>query len=139
LELNGLNVGHVTRHVVVYYAISWSALEAKLDGLVNSLMVDPDPKFIERIDFEKIRIFQHNDHTNLTPVSLTEVLSLMNIKTTGRLTIRGSNGAGKSTLLNMIKEQLGESAFLLPAHHSLQFKDSSERGGFYRTETCSSS
>ena len=116
-------------HVVVYYATSWSALKAKLDGLVNSLIVDADPKFIERIAFEKIRIYQHDDHTNHTPVSLTEVLSLMNVKPIGRLTIRGSNGAGKSTLLNVIKEQLGESAFLLPAHHSLQFKDSSERGG----------
>lgn len=39
----------------------------------------------------------------------------------GRITLRGTNGCGKSTLLAQIKEQLGDSAFLLPANPALYF------------------
>jgi len=113
-------------HVVVYYATSWSALQAKLDGLIRSLMVNADSKILDRISFDQLRIFQHTDQTNHIPTNISEVLNIVNAKSTGRLTIRGANGTGKSTLLNQIKEQLGEKAFLLPAQTTLQFADTKE-------------
>lgn len=41
-----------------------------------------------------------------------------------RWTLRGKNGSGKSTLLSKIKEQLGETAFLLPSRYAdLRFQN----------------
>lgn len=41
----------------------------------------------------------------------------------GRLTLRGPNGSGKTSLLLLLKEQFGDRAFFLPAHHALAFEN----------------
>jgi ABC-type transport system involved in cytochrome bd biosynthesis fused ATPase/permease subunit len=49
-----------------------------------------------------------------------DVIDRVSSLRSGRITVRGVNGAGKSVLLSLIKEQLGERAFYLPAQHQLE-------------------
>ncbi|WP_225815450.1 ATP-binding cassette domain-containing protein [Photorhabdus antumapuensis] len=71
----------------------------------------------------------------LTPITFSLTIHSASLKeliikpipSSGRITIRGPNGAGKSTFLCWLKEQLGESAYYLPAHHELVFEKTSEK------------
>ncbi|MFZ4098995.1 MAG: hypothetical protein ACOYKZ_01535 [Chlamydiia bacterium] len=47
---------------------------------------------------------------------------------TGRYTLRGANGSGKTSLLLLLKQQLGDQAFFLPAKHNLMFQSHSSEG-----------
>lgn len=50
--------------------------------------------------------------------SASDLMNQIQLIESGRWTLRGRNGAGKSTLLTLMKEQLGEEAFLLPSHYA---------------------
>jgi ABC-type transport system involved in cytochrome bd biosynthesis fused ATPase/permease subunit len=111
----------------------WTMHKNKLLVVKRVLEVTKDePSLLEqRISWNKIRITpSNNGHATILseedrqaighPALLREKLNTQPLQS-GRLTVRGENGCGKSTLLQLIKKDLGDRAFYLPAQHHLAF------------------
>lgn len=107
----------------------WTVHKNKLHAVEKALHVPSDsPSLLEqRISWSKIRITPSGTQISEQdrqlvghPAFLREKL-LYQPLCPGRFTVRGENGCGKSTLLQLIKQDLGDRAFYLPAQHHLAF------------------
>ena len=110
---------------VVQYASRFIAVRAKIDGLFeNSTRVSNSVEYSGTVTWSDISA---SDGKN--PISLnseTGLIELINKRKFGRITFRGRNGSGKSSLLFVLKDHLGEKAFLFPTSTRLVFKSTSE-------------
>lgn len=96
-------------------ALAWTGTYQQLKEL--GLMVEG--KNIETIQFiqpEKIEMTRAGN--SLVYQETSEILTRLESLAPGRWTLRGRNGVGKSTLLSVMKEKMGEAAFLLPSHYA---------------------
>ncbi|AWK41996.1 MULTISPECIES: ATP-binding cassette domain-containing protein [Photorhabdus] len=112
-------------YVVIFYSTSWSALSARLKGLGQAAETPKTSQNLEeRIQWNRLK---YETHGTLPDLASLKELIIKPVPSSGRITIRGPNGVGKSTFLCWLKEQLGESAYYLPAHHELVFEKTNER------------
>ncbi len=64
-----------------------------------------------------------NGQSSLDHTTMDSFTNAMQNTGAGRWTLRGPNGAGKSTLLAVLKEKMGNAAYLLPSNYlDLSFK-----------------
>ncbi|NDL63012.1 ATP-binding cassette domain-containing protein [Acerihabitans arboris] len=108
-------------YIAIFYTTSWSALKARLLGLGKSAEIPVISQKIEdRIQWE---LFECETTGALSEGVNLQHMNSASMPLSGRITIRGPNGAGKSSYLCWLKEQIGDCAYYLPAHHELIFKN----------------
>jgi hypothetical protein len=112
----------INMHVQIIhsYWAGWQRLRERLHLASECVSEFPDTRASHWMNAKAIRITGHSTDKVLTPAELLERATHL---PSGRLTVRGENGAGKSVLLSLLKEQLSEKAFYLPAHHSLSLPE----------------
>jgi ABC-type bacteriocin/lantibiotic exporter with double-glycine peptidase domain len=104
-------------------ASGWNDLVAiwtKAGGVADNIVLEPDPKFNDRIKFDRV-VLSEGDSTHVCH-DLAGAVALIQSKRTGIITVRGRNGAGKSTLLAALKAELQRQAFYLPTADRLSFE-----------------
>ncbi|TNH05467.1 hypothetical protein FHQ26_10550 [Testudinibacter sp. TR-2022] len=104
---------------IISYITQWSALKAKLNGLLQALIPPPTNSDIyQRILWDKFNV-STSANLNIEMINLEYLKN--NLPKQGRITIQAPNGAGKSSYLIWLKTQLAEQAYYLPTYHHLQF------------------
>ncbi|MBA3723090.1 MAG: hypothetical protein H0W88_11920 [Parachlamydiaceae bacterium] len=107
----------------------WGMHRSKLASIYKAIQPIKDCQLSmeNKIKYTKINVSASTtapqDHISVPgPTALNSYNDLFTqIKSTGRLTLRGENGAGKSTLLMLIKNALSNKAFFLPTQNQLSF------------------
>ncbi len=117
-----ITIFHVT--AIVAYASRWNTLKTRLEGLQSALIIT-EPINAGTISWNRIKA--EKDNTVIHIDSINSIQDITQDYSPGRITLRGDNGTGKSSLLALIKEQLGEKAFLLPPHSDMFFEFSSNK------------
>ncbi len=117
-----ITIFHVT--AIVAYASRWNTLKTRLEGLKSALVIT-EPINVGTISWNRIKA--EKDNTIIHIDSINSIQDITQDYSPGRITLRGDNGTGKSSLLALIKEQLGEKAFLLPPHSDMFFEFSSNK------------
>lgn len=117
-----ITIFHVT--AIVAYASRWNSLKTRLEGLRSALLIT-EPIQAGTISWNRIQA--EKDNTLITVDSIHALPAITHDYSPGRITLRGDNGTGKSSLLALIKEQVGEKAFLLPPHSDMFFAFSSNK------------
>jgi ABC-type transport system involved in cytochrome bd biosynthesis fused ATPase/permease subunit len=96
--------------------LSWTGTREQLKELEKVIHISQQPNESEKyVSFDAIEMFNGQEsciHPNLNSIS-----GRIQNSVAGRWTLRGRNGAGKSTLLSLLKEDLAETAFLLPTNY----------------------
>jgi len=103
-------------HELLSLGSQWNEQRTKLSGILSALEIQAND-ISSRIQWSKITLMVNDVQVPIA--SRADLVAL--VGKVGRLTVRGENGAGKSTLLTLLKEEFGDDAFLLPAHHTLCF------------------
>lgn len=125
----------INMHVQIIhsYWAGWQRLRERLNVASECVEKFPNSNPSDFIDASAIQIVSHSlsthssvihpsgDPSSHKSVSINpnDLIRRVADFRSGRLTVRGKNGAGKSVLLSLIKDSLGDTAFLLPAHHQL--------------------
>lgn len=106
---------------IVSYSTQWNGLRTRLIGIISALRI-PECKddYVGNIKWRQINVI--NDTSCIEISSIKTIRQITNEYNPCRVTIRGGNGTGKSSLLALIKEALGEQAFLLPPHSDMFFE-----------------
>ena len=99
-------------YLIASYAMQWSGLQAKLQGLMGSLTPfdrEEPENSCRVIDWQSIRVEELGEIQNVD--SLDAMLSLISKQGAKRITIHGNEASNKSYLLSLLKEHLAEQAF----------------------------
>lgn len=109
--------------VLSAYTMHWHGVYARVKALILSVIVKKHDKtdIIKRINENEITILIDNSPRNYT--SFNHFIKIVTSMKSGRITVQGANGTGKTTLVNLIKEELGDSAFYLPINSCLAFEN----------------
>ncbi|NBO38803.1 hypothetical protein EBU99_09490 [bacterium] len=102
--------------IVQHSWASWQRIRERLNMAAESVSQFPKTQAEQFIRKDGIEIVQSDSNETLSPSELLKSARSLRV---GRITVRGPNGTGKSVLLSIIKEQLADDAYYLPAHHSL--------------------
>jgi ABC-type bacteriocin/lantibiotic exporter with double-glycine peptidase domain len=108
-------------YVLVDYATTWSALAAKLEGVMAAARRPASTELQSRIAWSDITITRAGQAVELHRAS--DVRAAFQQFAPGRYTVRGRNGAGKSTLLRLIKQLEREDSLVLLADGQLCFEN----------------
>ena len=102
--------------------LSWTGTREQLRELEAVIRVSQKPnESMNYVKFEEIELF--NGKECLFHQDFDSIKRQLKTFGNGRWTLRARNGAGKSTLLSLLKEDMGEEAFLLPTNYEdLAFK-----------------
>lgn len=117
-----ITIFHVS--AIVAYASRWNSLKTRLEGLKSALNITESVK-VGTISWKRIKAEKDNAVIHID--SIDSIQAITQDYSPGRTTLRGDNGTGKSTLLALIKEQVSETAFLLPPHSDMFFEFSSNK------------
>lgn len=104
-------------------ATGWNefvAVWTRFRGVADNILPQPDPKFDDRIKFDKL-VLRHGDSSNVVS-SVNDALQIVLSQPTGRVNVRGANGSGKSTLLASLKTELKKRAYYWPTSDRLAFQ-----------------
>lgn len=112
-------------NVIVVYAIQLSERITRTALVRDNLILTNEEKCQHGlIEWDKLRIIPAEEKKSAAvPKNMADIEAATRYFSPGRTTLRGANGSGKSTLLALIKERLGDRAFLLPAHPELYFTE----------------
>jgi len=108
---------------IAYFSNQFTALNTRINGLRKSLILT-QTKSPATITWEQIKLQETttqqvvNQHHSFDTVS-----AFISPKNSGRYLISGPNGCGKSSLLLQLKSHFKDSAYYLPTHSDLLFKD----------------
>jgi ABC-type bacteriocin/lantibiotic exporter with double-glycine peptidase domain len=103
--------------IVHSYWAGWQRLRERLIAASHCVTPFPEAAPLELMQHEKIQIIEKSNSKHWKTDELIKNITTLNC---GRLTIRGANGAGKSVLLSLLKSNMAEKAFYLPAQHDLE-------------------
>lgn len=112
-------------NVIVVYAIQLSERTTRT-ALVrdNLILTNEEKRQHGLIKWDKLRVIPAEGvESSVVPKNMADIETATRNFSPGRTTLRGANGSGKSTLLALLKERLGDRAFLLPAHPMLYFTE----------------
>ncbi len=103
-------------HDLLKRSMEWGSILGRWKTLTEAFDQNV-PSIGARVSFPKLQM--HLDGTSGVQkvTSLEDILD--GLKRSPRVTLRGENGAGKSSVCLLLKESLGDGAFLLPSHHQL--------------------
>lgn len=105
---------------VFSYSVHWTGFQAKMAGLAKSVTNQLSLSPSERISWKKLSFIDNHNNEAFSVTSLDSLIHKIK-NSTGRITVRGPNGAGKSTLFCLLKKELGNTTFYLPASSNLYF------------------
>lgn len=102
------------------YVFRWTMHKSKLMALYRSIQPSRDShlEMAKKIKWDKI---QFTNQVSLAGPLTSHHDIIQHTAQPGRITLRGENGSGKSTALILVKNGLGDRAFLLPTHNQLNF------------------
>lgn len=96
--------------------LSWTGTREQLRELEAVIRVSQKPNESKNyVKFDEIELF--NGKESLFHQDFDSIKQQLKTFGNGRWTLRARNGAGKSTLLSLLKEDMGESAYLLPTNY----------------------
>jgi ABC-type bacteriocin/lantibiotic exporter with double-glycine peptidase domain len=105
------------------FASGWNdvlAVWTRIGGIVANMRPNWDPKFDERIKFDRL-VLRDGDHAKVC-TSVPDAMRLVMAHPTGRINVRGGNGTGKSTLLASLKSEIKNRAYYWPTTDRLAFE-----------------
>jgi hypothetical protein len=112
-------------HDLLKRSMEWGSILGRWKTLSDSLNQN-FPSIDSRVSYSKLHMRLEGESSAQRVTSLADILD--GLRRSPRVTLRGENGAGKSSLCLLLKESLGDEAFLLPSHHQLALGTSLEPG-----------
>ena len=112
-------------HDLLKRSMEWGGILGRWKTLSQALG-QTVPAIGARVSFSKLQMRLDRESSSHSVGSLEDILD--GLKRSPRVTLRGENGAGKSSLCLLLKESLGDEAFLLPSHHQLALGTGLEPG-----------